>query len=113
MGSNGSPPPRLLLAQAVNSLVERLNSTIPEGERRKMAKKKLLLILVGELAGDEDFLFIDQVDLKLLEKQRIDLAGYMTGAITDTAAVEDSFDGLLNMLDVWSDKIYHREQQDK
>lgn len=51
-------------------------------------------------------LVIKDVDLDLLEQQRISLGRRMLG-LTLTEADEENLQGLMNMLDDWSDKRYN------
>lgn len=51
-------------------------------------------------------LVIKNVDLDLLEQQRISLGRRMLG-LTLTEADEENLQGLMNMLDDWSDKRYN------
>lgn len=80
---------------------------------RKMEKNKHLWTLEINkdqypFATPKKVLMIDNVDLKQLEKQRLSLAKYLIKT-TMTEADSEPLSGLLNMLDGWSDTLYHLE----
>ena len=53
-------------------------------------------------------LIIDNVDLELLERQRLILSTLQPNQIP-THEQMDAIEGIQNMLDGWSDEIYHKE----
>ncbi len=54
-------------------------------------------------------LIISGVDLELLDKQRIEAREFQMGERNDTKGLE----GILEMLDTWSDKQYFDKENNK